>query len=398
MKKNRVLSVVLVFTLLITLIIPGFEVKAGSEWQKLDQQIQEIKKKKQEAARRSQNIDAQIAEIRQEKEEIEKELISIELEIDQTEQKLFSLEQEIEDVTAKAKTAADELEQATKRVEKRKKLLKTRVRLMYRKGDVQYLEVLLGSNNFADFLQRFSALQKIVESDRKILTDNIRDKKTIEAKKKEIDEHLANLRNLYDEAEKIKLSLVAKRKERKVKIATLNQAEQELKEYKEEEEKLLDELAEKEAELLRKQYELKYNGAAFVWPVPASTRITSDFGLRKDPITGVEKGHKGLDIGRAPGTATLYGADIIAAADGVVIVASYVRGFGNTVIINHGSGIWTLYAHIRNGGIMVKVGQKVSKGQKIAEVGSTGRSTGPHLHFEVRKNNKAVSPWDYIPR
>lgn len=92
----------------------------------------------------------------------------------------------------------------------------------------------------------------------------------------------------------------------------------------------------------------------------------------------------------------MYGADIVAAADGVVLVSSYVNGYGNCIIIDHGSELWSLYGHIRNGGLMVKVGQMVTMGQKIAEVGSTGRSTGPHLHFEVRLNNSPVSPWDYL--
>lgn len=394
--KKWLISVFLVLALTVSVTIPAFEVQAETEWSKLDRQIEEIRKQKKEAAENARSTDRQINEVQEEQESLEDEIEVIDSVIDKTEEKLFSFESNIEDVTNQAKKSAAELEHALKRVDDRDTLLKTRVRLMYRKGNVQYLEVLLGSNSFSDFLQRFGALQKILNSDKKILKDNIEDKDTIEAKKREIDKALADLENLYTEAENLRASLLSKKGERTVRIASLQQTEKELNEYKDEEEEYLEELASKESELIKKQQKLLYSGGKFVWPVPASKRITSEFGMRIHPITGKYGGHKGLDIGRAPGTSTLYGANILAAYDGVVIVASYVSGYGNTVMIDHGSGIWTLYGHIRNGGIKVKVGQKVKKGEKIAEVGSTGRSTGPHLHFEVRKNKTPVNPWEYF--
>lgn len=396
MLKKQWFLISLIFALIIPFSLPMNEVKAESEWQKVDRQIKEIRNKQNDIAQKKKQLENQLGEIEGQQKNISKELSEIESDIESTENRKFDLESKIETTMNQAKEAAKELEEATKRVEERDQLLKTRVRLMYRKGDVQYLEVLLGSKNFSDFIQRFNALQKIINSDRNILQSNIDDKNMIVAKKKEIEQSLANLQVLYREVEELRLSLVAKKDERKVKMASLSQKQQEIEDTKEEDEELLLQMALREKSLLNLQKDLKYGGGTFAWPVPESKRITSNFGYRIDPITGKGDGHKGIDIGHAPGKSTLWGADIVAAADGIVLVARPMGTFGNVVFIDHGSDIVTIYAHIRNGGTFVHPGQEVKKGQKIAEVGTTGRSTGAHLHFEVRRDNVAVSPWDFL--
>lgn len=397
MNKKKWLSIFLLFIIVASFTMPT--VQAETEWQKLDRQIQEIEKKKKETANRKNEIQKQINNINQEQKNLSSEITMIESEISKTEKELFALEKEIATTTEAAKQASLELEQATKRVEERDELLKTRLRLMYRRGDVDYLEVLLGSSSFTDFIQRFNALQKIIDSDKKILQDNINDKNTIANKKQEIDKALTDLEDLYAQSENLKATLEAKKNDRTVRIASLSQKEEQLEEIKQEEEEEIIRLTQQETKLNEKLKQLNYdNSSLMAWPVPSSHRVTSEFGMRIDPINGNYTGHKGLDIGRAPGMDSLFGADIVAAADGIVIVAQYVNGYGNTVMIDHGSGISTLYGHIRNGGIFVKVGQEVEKGKKIAEVGSTGRSTGPHLHFEVRNNNVPVNPWNYLPK
>ena len=125
-----------------------------------------------------------------------------------------------------------------------------------------------------------------------------------------------------------------------------------------------------------------------LWPVPGYTRITSQYGMRTHPITGIYKLHTGVDIG-AP-----MGANFIAAADGTVIKAGYNNAYGNMVIIDHGGGIQTLYAH--GSEILVQLGQTVKQGEAILKVGSTGYSTGPHAHFEVRINGNIVNPMEWI--
>lgn len=396
MKKYKVFLLFIIFSLLISFTVPTFDVKAETELEKLDREIQEIEKLQKESAQKSQNIEEQIEDLENQQDELQAEIARITKEITQTEEELFSLEGEISEVTEQAKVAANELDEANKRVEERDDLLKTRVRLMYKTGSVDYIEVLLNSTSFSDFLQRFSGLQTILEADKKILTDNINDKNIIEEKKIEIDNYLVDLESLYSEAEELKASYIAAKEKHRVQVASLDESIEELEDINAEEEEYLIELALAQAKKENQKRILEYGGGFLYWPVPESHRITSEYGYRSDPFTGKWTGHSGIDIGHAPGKATLYGADIVAAADGVVLVSSYVNGYGNCIIIDHGSELWSLYGHIRNGGLMVKVGQMVTMGQKIAEVGSTGRSTGPHLHFEVRLNNSPVSPWDYL--
>ncbi|MCL2503339.1 MAG: M23 family metallopeptidase [Coriobacteriia bacterium] len=126
------------------------------------------------------------------------------------------------------------------------------------------------------------------------------------------------------------------------------------------------------------------------WPVPSSRRVTSYFGYRTHPIFGDRRLHTGLDIGASQGSV------IVAAGSGTVIYTGYRGGYGNTVMIDHGNGVVSLYAHQANGSIMVQTGQKVASGEQIGKVGSTGNSTGPHLHFEVRVNGTPKNPLNYL--
>ena len=126
----------------------------------------------------------------------------------------------------------------------------------------------------------------------------------------------------------------------------------------------------------------------FLWPTPGYSKITSDYGMRVHPILGTKKLHTGIDIGAPSGTRILSGDA------GVVIHAGWLGAYGNAVVVDHGGGLSTLYGHMSS--IAVREGQQVTAGQKLGGVGSTGLSTGPHLHFEVRVNGNPVSPWGYL--
>ena len=159
--------------------------------------------------------------------------------------------------------------------------------------------------------------------------------------------------------------------------------------------KQLEAQARAEAERARIQSQGKYNipasyvGGQFMWPSNTTHLVTSPYGYRIHPVTGKSRFHAGIDIGAA------YGTSILAANDGVVIVAGYnAGGYGNYVVINHGGGYTTLYAHASS--LLVSVGQKVSRGQVIATCGSTGMSTGPHIHFEVQYNGQTTNPMQYF--
>ena len=146
-------------------------------------------------------------------------------------------------------------------------------------------------------------------------------------------------------------------------------------------------VAEEKAKLAAEQG-MRYDCGIFTWPAPSYTRISDDYGTRIHPILGVQQFHNGIDMA-APG-----GSPILAAYDGTVVAAAYINSMGNYIMIDHGDSLYTIYMHAS--ALYVSKGQEVSKGQKIAAVGSTGRSTGNHLHFSVRKNGSYVSPWSYL--
>jgi len=323
--------------------------------------------------------------------------MQIDLRRNETQKKLDKLETQMDDTKEKAAQAQDDLDEAKDRVAKRDILLKTRVKSMYERGNVSYLDVLLGSSDFGDFLTRMQGLQLILEQDTRILEENMRDKETIEVQKKEIDHQLTVYAGMFDEAENLKAELDKQYQHSLVVKAELKKKESALEEDLEQYGQALlastREESAKYAERIRAMSASSsgYKGGKLGLPVAdGQFRFSSGFGMRSDPFTGRSAGHNGVDMAAPKGTT------IMAAADGVVIFAGYSNGFGNTVMIKHSAEITTLYGHIREGGIKVSVGQSVSRGQKIAEVGSTGRSTGNHVHFTVYKNDVAVNPMPYL--
>ena len=156
------------------------------------------------------------------------------------------------------------------------------------------------------------------------------------------------------------------------------------KKYEEEERKAQEEIRRSQMSYLAS----KYTGGKFAWPAPSGTRITSPFGYRNHPLSHTYSLHRGIDI------STAYGSDIVAGEDGVVTIAKHNGSYGKYIVINHGNGYTTLYAH--NSQLLVSVGQTVKRGQVIAKAGSTGNSTGPHCHFEVSYNGELQNPLNYL--
>jgi len=231
----------------------------------------------------------------------------------------------------------------------------------------------------------------IRDRDKDILESNIQDKELITLNKVTVEKDLEKLGNLYLALEKEKQDLQIKEHSKEVLIATLEVKKEDLLEINEEEEKVLMDIAtaksqaRKERDAEKKKIIASQKGK-FAWPLPEKFRISSNFGDGIHPISGKKKLHTGTDIAAPKGT------KVMAAGNGEVIVAKYYGGYGNTVIIDH-NGKWTLYAHMSK--ISVKEGQLVKTGQKLGEVGSTGSSTGNHLHYEVRINSEAVNPLKY---
>ncbi|WP_336788277.1 M23 family metallopeptidase, partial [Paenibacillus sp. MMO-177] len=284
-------------------------------------------------------------------------------------------------------------------------------RLMYQNGAVSYINVLLQSNSFMDFIDRIESLKIIIAQDQSIIEQNQADATNISLKQTKMEEQMLEVKELRLQTDQMMSELRLKEQEKQVLIASLEQEQKALLTVsKDQEIKLLD-MAREAAALKEKKKTLEEQalkeseheehqtnsdsspskGTGLIWPFAKTYPITSPFGGREDPITGEKDTfHKGIDIGAPGGTA------ILAAQSGTVLLARWTSGYGNTVIIDHGNGMWTLYAHIRMNGIKVEEEEKVNRGQKIAEVGSTGNSTGNHLHFEVRINEEVQNPMDYL--
>jgi murein DD-endopeptidase MepM/ murein hydrolase activator NlpD len=397
MRKKTLLTVMLAGLLAGTALPASVGVAANkaASLAKINKELEAIRQKKRAQQSQVKEIEQQINVIKNKREDLENELMAIDLRRNETQKKIDRLEKQIEETTQRAAEAQEQLDQAEERVAKREGLLKSRVKSMYERGNVSYLEVLLGAADFGDFLTRMQGLQLILEQDTRILEDNLRDKETIAKKKKEIEQLLANYENMYAQAEALKAELDKQFKRSTVIKAELEKQEEQLHEIEQEEEEKLLEIARQEAAKVAERNRLQsvssYRGGRLALPIPeGSFRFTSGFGVRTDPFTGKSAGHNGVDMAAPRGT------PIHAAADGIVIYAGYTRGFGNTVMIKHNEEITTLYGHIREGGIKVHVGQAVKQGDVIAEVGSTGRSTGNHLHFTVYRNNVAVDPMGYL--
>lgn len=335
---------------------------------------------------------------------------------------------------------ATELDEAEARVASREKLLESRVRLMYTDGAVSYLDVLLSSTSFSDFLDRADSLKMIVDQDQDLLVQHKLDKQTVIAKKQELEGQYATAKQLYTDLEAQRSMLKEKEAEKQELIAYYDEEIQNSEVISAEQDAKLVELASSRSVLEAQKDKIKAEEAArraaaakaeaqrraalaaakaaekakaakssggdsssfasveeysggdgpYLRPV-GYARISSPFGYRTHPVTHeVGKLHTGVDF------AVPQGTSIHAADSGTVLVAQWYSGYGYCVIIDHGGGVWTLYGHIREGGIKVSQGQRVERGQKIAESGSTGRSTGPHLHFEVRINGTAVNPMPYL--
>ena len=282
----------------------------------------------------------------------------------------------------------DKLDVAQKDCDEQEKLLETRLVTMYEAGDTSFLDFILSSKNIVDFISNYYLMAELTNYDEDLLEKIEREKSQIEQNKKMLETKQNEYNTIKANYEKKKIILYNTKVLRDEAASKLTQEETELSakidEYR-------NQILAVEAEISKittANLDTQYIGGEMAWPVPGYTRITSNYGMRTHPITGIYKLHTGVDLG-AP-----MGANFVAANDGVVTKAGYNGAYGNMVIIDHGGGISTLYAH--GSEILVTVGQTVKKGDIILKVGSTGYSTGAHAHFEVRVNGQVVNPLPYI--
>lgn len=324
---------------------------------------EELEQKLEANEKEQKRLDLEITNVRESIREVEGN-------INLTNQKISDLNSQIEDLKFKR-------EELIKEINKNKELLGERLKVIEKNQSMGYISVILSSDSISEFFDNIYMVKQIVENDKNIL-------KNLDDNKIKLEENTKEVEAKKEETNNLKLSLEEDNKR-------LNEKKSEIEELKKKLEKEEDDL-EKEIEKLSAQVMLSDGEIAIIssgsWPVPSSTRITSPYGYRIHPIFNTRKMHTGIDIAAPTGT------PMVAIDNGTVIFSGTKGGYGNTVMIKHDDGKVTLYGH--NSQNIVSNGQRVSKGQIVAKMGSTGNSTGPHLHFEVRINGKHVNPMSYI--
>ena len=304
----------------------------------------------------------------------------------------------IEEKTAEIEQATADLEEAERIQKEQYEAMKKRIKFMYERGNNLYFEVLFNSGTFSDTINKADYIEMLSAYDRNKLEEYIETTEYVTACKESLEaekEVLDAAKDAVEEEEATVSELMAEKEEQVSKVSSeISNKQAQINEYEEDINAVNAEIAALEkaiaAEIaaLEEANRRQFNGGVFKWPCPAYSRISDEYGPRINPVTGRQQNHNGIDL------AAPYGSSILCAYDGDVVAADYSPTMGNYVMINHGSGIYTIYMH--SSSLLVSKGQTVSKGQVIAKVGSTGRSTGNHLHFSVRSNGNYVSPWNYL--
>lgn len=368
-------SIIALF-LVIGLLLPNISLSAESLESKkdnLDKQAQEQQQIIKDTSEKLDDVSSKMQVVYSEWQEATKDYENISQQLDETNDKLDVLEAE--------------LNENQENLNQHVKYLERRVRDIYIHGQISYLDVLFGAQDFNDFLNRVNIIKRILTYDYNLIKNIQEEQSKIKANKAEQEAVKADIEKLHAESAEKKAVLDDKK-------AALEAMEDKLRNDKATAEKAYAELQAASAEVQRMIEARASAGIVssvvgsgqMIWPI--SGPITSPYGWRVHPIYGRSIFHSGLDI------AGDYGDPIRAADDGTVTYAGWISGYGNTVMIDHGNGLVTLYGH--NQELAVSDGQHVSKGQVISYCGSTGNSTGPHCHFEVRMNGSTTNPLNYL--
>ncbi|WP_063892575.1 murein hydrolase activator EnvC family protein [Paenibacillus sp. Leaf72] len=419
MKRRNLIVLMVIMTVLLVQPLSSSAASLDS----INKQLSDAKKAIDKAQKEADATEQQKTEVSTLKSDVQASIKAVLAQLDAVVVNMNNTQAKVDQTESELQQAGAELVEAEGRVKTRDILIQQRLRLMYENGSVSYLDVLLNASSFSDFIDRFDSLQLILSQDRSILEQNKVDQALVEEKKAEVEHKLEEVKTMYTKLQNYQSDLAKKEAEKNKLVAEYDHQLEDLEDISAEQEALMIEFAQKVSELeAEKVAKLEaeriarekaaaaaaaaagkgngssgggsggtvYTGGKLGMPIFDSYRVSSGYGYRIHPITGAKKLHTGIDFAAPQGTA------IHAAESGVVIMAQRWSGYGNAVIIDHGGGMWTLYGHIREGGIKVSKGDSVTKGQKIAEVGSTGNSTGPHLHFEVRINGTTTDPSSYL--
>ncbi|NLT13026.1 MAG: peptidoglycan DD-metalloendopeptidase family protein [Clostridiales bacterium] len=351
-------------------------------------EIDKLKKEQKEIQKKQQELQSTINSLDYERKTALAKKQVLDDQIQLTQDDIANTTLQIE--TYETLIAAKKLEviEAQKTEDEQWALYKLRMREMEEYGSISYISVIFEANSFSDLLARINDVGELIQYDQRLYEQ-------LKAAKQTTIEAKASLEVSLADQEVEKANLLTKNQELETQLAAADALLDEIEKNIDEAKKLyqdeleagknIQNLINKKTEQL-KQQQVKGTGS-FIWPTPSSSKVTSRYGNRWHPIFKAYRMHSGIDIGAK------HGASVMAADGGVVIISEYSSSYGHYIVISHGNGMTSLYAHLSKR--LVKEGDKVTQGQKIGLIGSTGNSTGPHLHYEISKNGSRINPLTY---
>ena len=391
-KRKRLLAAALAGALMLTWT-PSADA-ATSELEESIKQKQEAISQAQEEKKKLQSglsdIQEMVAQLEQSKSDLETYVVELDGQLNSLEEKIGELQEQIEEKKEEIEQAKEDLDTAEAVAENQYAEMKVRLRYLYANStDDGYLTALLSAGSFSEMLNQAEYIQQVSDYDSRKLEEYRQNVEYMELCRQTLEEEEEVLHqaeeSLQQEQQSVNTLISEKEKQIVAYEGDISNQEAAIAEYEAQiaaedaEIAALEKAVEADKAKLEEENKVKYDGGMFQMPCPSYTRISDDYGSRMHPILNVEKFHNGVDF---------------AAPSGSPILAAYNSSMGNYVMIDHGDGLYTIYMHASK--LYVSSGQTVTKGEQIAAVGSTGRSTGPHLHFSVRLNGSYVSPWNYL--
>ena len=397
MSRNKLLKILVVFVLILTIMSTSILVYAESK-SEVNAEMDNVDSKIDDTKKEIGDVQSDLSEGMQEVQKITAQINEYQDQIDELDDELSQLESQIE-------VQEEELEKAEAEYKEQDELMKKRLVALYEAGQTSYLDVLLNSDSISNFLSRYYLISEIAKSDSELLTNLENSKKEIEVKKQNLENSKNQVEIKKKNKEETTQALQDKKALKDKQVSVLSSKEKELQEQLDQFEKDKRAIQARLEKIIKEEQEKnKNNGSSGVSVKPsASGYIFPIIGLSKANINNKNypsyPGHTGVDV-----NINVSGKTIVAVKSGTVVISEALknpngtyRSYGEYIVINHHDGTMTLYAHGKAGSRKVKEGQEVSQGQALMTVGSTGNSTGEHLHFEVKVNGRSVNPLPYLP-
>lgn len=406
MKKKRIIIISLALALSVLFTSP-MNTSATSQSSVTSESIKEKENQISQAEKEKEQMESQLTDLQKVKKELEAQKSNLKDYVAQLDSNLSAIEKNIAELKSQIATkeaeiaqTESELEAALEKEESQKEFIYKSIRLLYEQDENYVVDMLLQAESYGDFLNRADYIESVMSYEQKMWKEFTENRQLIELCKQELEleKQILSQAKVNVEAEQASLEALIAQKNQDIvsyesdisnKEQAIKEYEQAIKEQDAEIEALEAAIAEEKRQLLASNGSvITYDGGQFKFPLASYTRISDDYGMRMHPTLNVEKFHNGVDFAAPKGTA------IYAAYDGKVVAATYSSTMGNYVMIDHGDSLYTIYMHAS--ALYVSKGDVVVRGETIAAVGTTGRSTGNHLHFGVRKDGAYVSPWNYL--